>query len=45
MTVSQLGLDLSKFKKREGEEIVGMENYDNDDEGHGSRLLSTQSLL
>ena len=33
MTVSQLGLDLSKFKKREGEEIVGMEQFDNDEEG------------
>lgn len=33
MTVSQLGLDLSKFKKRGGEEIVGMEEYDNDEEG------------
>lgn len=33
MTVSQLGLDLSKFKKREGEEIVGLEHYDNDEEG------------
>jgi hypothetical protein len=33
MTVSQLGLDLSKFRKREGEEIVGMEQFDNDDEG------------
>ena len=33
MTVSQFGLDLSKFKKRAGEEIVGMEQYDNDEEG------------
>jgi hypothetical protein len=33
MTASQLDLDLSKFKKREGEEIVGMEHYDNDEEG------------
>lgn len=33
MTVSQLGLDLSKFRKREGEEIVGMEQFDNDEEG------------
>lgn len=33
ITASQLGLDLSKFKKREGEEIVGMEHYDNDEEG------------
>jgi hypothetical protein len=33
MTVSQLGLDLSKFKKREGEEIVGLEQYDNEEEG------------
>lgn len=31
MTVSQLGL--SRFKKREGEEIVGLEQYDNDEEG------------
>jgi hypothetical protein len=33
MTVSQLGLDLSKFKKRDSEEIVGVEQYDNNEEG------------
>lgn len=38
-TVSQFGIDLSKFKKREGEEIVGLEHYDNDDQGMSVELF------
>ena len=33
MRPSEFGLDLSKYKKREGGEIVGMENYDSAEEG------------
>lgn len=33
MTVSQLGLDLSKFKKREGGRNCRLEQYDNHEEG------------
>jgi hypothetical protein len=39
MTVSQFGIDLSGFKKRESEEIVGMEHYDNDEEGVSVELF------
>lgn len=39
MTVSQFGMDLSGFTKREGEEIVGMEQYDNDEEGVSVELF------
>lgn len=33
MGVSEFGLDLSKYKKREGGDIVGMEHYDSGEEG------------
>lgn len=39
MSVSQFGIDLSGFKKREGEEIVGMEHYDNAEEGVSVELF------
>lgn len=33
MRPSELGLDLSKFKKREGGDVVGLEHYDSQEEG------------
>jgi hypothetical protein len=33
MRPSEFGLDLSKYKKREGGDIVGMEHYDSEEEG------------
>jgi len=39
MTASQFGLDLTGFKKREGVEIVGLEHYDDDEEGVSVELF------
>lgn len=39
MTVSQFGIDLAGFKKREGEEIIGMEQYDLDEQGVSVELF------
>jgi hypothetical protein len=39
MSVSQFGIDISQFKKRPGEEIIGMEQYDNDEEGVSVELF------
>lgn len=33
MRPSEFDLDLSKYRKREGEHIVGMEHYDNEEKG------------
>lgn len=33
MRPSEFALDLSKYKKREGEETVGLEHYDSEEEG------------
>lgn len=39
MSVSQFGADISQFKKRQREEIVGMEHYDNDEQGVSVELF------
>lgn len=43
MTVSQFGIDLARFDRRRGEEIVGVEHYDNVQEGVSVELF--QGLL
>lgn len=44
MTASQFGIDLSGSKKRDGEEIVGMEHYDNEEEGVSVELFQGHLL-
>lgn len=39
MTISQFGIDLAGFKKRAGEEIIGMEHYDFDEQGVSIELF------